>query len=234
MPGKDRLLLAGHPHHLVRKSRDQQPVFLDEADYTHCLGQIRALSREYEIAIHAFCLLPDGLHILATPLGDPANLSMFMKALSCSTSSRRKHRHGAGLVWEVRYRSSPVEPGQWMLACICYIERLPVTQRLASSAYHYHRSSYRMRLGKTNQYWLDDPDEYARLGDTIKERAEAYRVYISNGLDDNEQKMIATAVNRCRLTGSIRFVREVYREYGVVGINRGPGRPRKYRKNSSG
>lgn len=41
MPGKDRLLLAGHPHHLVRKSRDQKPVFLDEADYTHCLGQIR-------------------------------------------------------------------------------------------------------------------------------------------------------------------------------------------------
>tara|TARA_R100000655_G_scaffold66150_1_gene104576 strand:- start:1807 stop:1914 length:108 start_codon:yes stop_codon:yes gene_type:complete len=35
MPGKDRLLLAGHPHHLVRKSRDQQPVFLDEADYTY-------------------------------------------------------------------------------------------------------------------------------------------------------------------------------------------------------
>ena len=68
MPGKDRLLLAGHPHHLVRKSRDQKPVFLDEADYTHCLGQIRALSQQYELAIHAFCLLPDGLHILATPL----------------------------------------------------------------------------------------------------------------------------------------------------------------------
>ena len=87
MPGKDRLLLAGHPHHLVRKSRDQQPVFLDDADYTHCLGQIRELSRDYELAIHAFCLLPDGLHILATPLGDPGNLSRFMKALSCSASS---------------------------------------------------------------------------------------------------------------------------------------------------
>ena len=121
MPGKDRLLLAGHPHHLVRKSRDQKPVFLDEADYTHCLGQIRALSQQYELAIHAFCLLPDGLHILATPLGDPGNLSRFMKALSCSASSRRKRLHGATSVWEVRYRSSPVEPGQWMLACICYI-----------------------------------------------------------------------------------------------------------------
>ena len=217
MPGKDRLLLAGHPHHLVRKSRDQKPVFLDEADYTHCLGQIRALSQEYELAIHAFCLLPDGLHILATPLGDPGNLSRFMKALSCSASSRRKRLHGATSVWEVRYRSSPVEPGQWMLACICYIERLPVTQRLASSAYHYHRSSYRMRLGKTHQYWLEDPEEYTRLGGSIEDRAEAYRMYMSNGLDPHEEKMIDTAVKRCRLTGSRHFAREVYRKYGVLG-----------------
>lgn len=234
MPGKDRLLLAGHPHHLVRKSRGKQPVFLDEADYTHCLGQIRALSREYQIAIHAFCLLPDGLHILATPLADPTHLSTFMKALSCRTSLRRKNLHGESSVWEVRYRSSPVEPGQWTLACIRFIERLPVLHELASSAYHYHRSSYRMRLGKTDQYWLDDPEEYARLGDTIEERAEAYRVYMSNGTDRSEEQMIGTAVKRCRLTGSLRFVKEVYRKYGVLGINRGPGRPRKYRKKSDG
>ena len=234
MPGKDRLLLAGHPHHLVRKSRDQQPVFLDEADYTYCIGQIRELSKEYKLAIHAYCLLPNGLHIVATPLEDPANLSTFMKALSCRTSLRRKHLHGRNSVWEVRYRSSPVEPGQWLLACMCYVERLPVRHGLASSAYHYHRSSYRMRLGKTDQYWLDDPEEYARLGDTIQERAEAYRVYMSNGLDAKEEKMIDTAVKRCKLTGSIRFVKEVYRQYGVIGINRGPGRPRKYRKKADG
>jgi putative transposase len=134
----------------------------------------------------------------------------------------------------VRYRSSPVEPGQWLLACMCYIERLPVIHKLASSAYHYHRSSYRMRLGKTGHYWLDDPEEYARLGGTIQERAEAYRVYMSNGLDRNEEKMIDTAVKRCKLTGSIQFIKEVYRRYGVLGINRGPGRPRKRRKSPPG
>ncbi|MBG14564.1 MAG: hypothetical protein CL553_15900 [Alcanivorax sp.] len=234
MPGKDRLLLVGHPHHLVRKSHGKQPVFLNEADYTHCLGQIRELSKEYKLAIHAYCLLPDGVHIIATPLEDPTDLSTFMKALSCRTSLRRKNLHGQCSVWEVRYRSSPVEPGQWLLACMCYVERLPVRHGLASSAYHYHRSSYRMRLGKTDQYWLDDPEEYARLGDTIQERAEAYRVYMSNGLDQNEEKMIDTAVKRCKLTGSIRFVKEVYRQYGVIGINRGPGRPRKYRKKPVG
>ncbi|MFT6600749.1 MAG: putative transposase [Alloalcanivorax sp.] len=89
LSNKDRLLLAGHPHRLVSKSQDQQPVFLDEADYAHCLGQIRELSRDYELAIHAFCLLPDGVHILTTPMAAPKNLSKFMKALSCRTFADR-------------------------------------------------------------------------------------------------------------------------------------------------
>ncbi|HIK73311.1 MAG TPA: hypothetical protein EYG00_01190 [Alcanivorax sp.] len=230
MPGKDRLLLAGYPHHLVRKSQERRHVFLDQSDYAHCLGDIQELSQKYQLAIHAYCLLPDGLHIVATPLADPGLLSRFMKALSCRTSLRRKNIHGQGPVWEVRYLSSPVEPGQWTLACIRYIERLPVLLDLVSSAYQYHLSSYRMRLGKTDQYWLDDPDEYARLGSTIRERAEAYRAYMGSDPDHSEEAMIDTAVRRCRLTGSIRFVKEVYREYGVIGLNRGPGRPRKHHK----
>ena len=82
--------------------------------------------------------------------------------------------------------------------------------------------------------YLKDPEEYARLGSSIQERAEAYRTYMSNGLDRSEETMIDTAVQRCRLTGSIRFVKEVYREYGILGINRGPGRPRKRRKKPDG
>jgi len=234
MPGKDRLLLAGHPHHLVRKSQGNEPIFLDDADYNHCLGQIRKLSQDYNLSVHAYCLLPDRIHIIATPHGDPTDLSTFMKALSCRTSLRRKNLHGRSSAWEVRYRSSPVEPGQWLLACMCYVERLPLIHELTTSAYHYHLSSYRMRLGKTDHYWLKDPEEYARLGSSIQERAEAYRTYMSNGLDRSEEAMIDTAVQRCRLTGSIRFVKEVYREYGILGINRGPGRPRKRRKKPDG
>jgi len=56
-------------------------------------------------------------------------------------------------VWEVRDHLRPVKPGQWLLPCMRYIKRLPpVVRRLASSAYAYHRSSYRMRLRKTHQY----------------------------------------------------------------------------------
>ncbi len=38
---------------------------------------------------------------------------------------------------------------------------------------------------------------------------------MSNGQDTDEEQMIGTAVKRCKLIGSIRFVKEVYRRFGV-------------------
>ncbi|MFP1679121.1 transposase [Alloalcanivorax sp. C16-2] len=220
MSGKDRFLLAEHPHYLMRQSADNQPVFIDESDYTHCLADMRELSIEHGLAIHGYCLLPHSVHVLASPEDDATAVSRFMKALTCRASLRRKKVHRRDSAWETRYRSSVIEPGQPVITTMCYIERLPIVHELAPSAYHYRYSSYRMRLGKTERYSLSDPEIYQRLGRDIEERAEAYRTYVSNGLSAEEEKAIANAVKRCRLIGSVRFIKEVYRKYGLSGVEK--------------
>lgn len=230
MSGSERILLVNHAHHLVRKSIERRPVFADEKDYAHCVHQIRELAFNHEVGIHAWCLLPDRIHLLASASEDPLRVPRYMKALSCRTALHHNRRYQAeGSPWETHFRSSPVEPGQWLLACMCYIERLPVLAGLCRSAYQYQRSSYRMRLGSGILYWIEDPEEYLELGHTLEERARAYREYMKMGQGAAEIKMIDTAVMRGRLTGSLRFTRKVLREHGVLVINRGPGRPTKGR-----
>ncbi|MBF5057709.1 transposase-like protein [Alcanivorax sp. 521-1] len=230
MTERERLLLTGHAHHLLRQARDGERVFREHTDYVHGVRLLHELAAEHGVALHAWCLLPDRLHLLATPLGDPWGLSVFMKALSCRVALRHRERHRSSSPWRRRYHASPVEPGQWVLAAMCFIERLPIEAGLAVAAYHYPHSSYRTRLGKTDHYPLTDPPEYRRLGDTLVDRAAAYRRYLKEGLDPRETWAIDTAVRRNRLTGSPRFVKEVYLRYGVLCINRGPGRPRKRRQ----
>lgn len=227
MTSTERLLLEHHPHHLMRKSQKDHPIFSGAEDYRFCLRQIELLRQEYQLQLHAWCLLPDRVHVLVTAEKSKEHLSMFMKALTCRSSLRNRSIHGKSLPWDPRFRSSPVEPGNWMLATMCYIERLPALKGFASSAYQHEYSSYRMRLGKTEQYWLADPEEYQRLGKDVHERAQAYRLYMKEGLDANEIHTIETSLQRNRLTGSQRFVEEVYKRYGVLALNRGPGRPRK-------
>lgn len=228
MTGDERLLLANIPHHVIRKSPRRSAVFLDKKDYMHCIEQMCTLARECEIMLHAWCVLPDRFHLLVTPGNNPQVLSTFMKALSCRTALHHNEQYEkTGSPWERRYRSSPVEPGEWALACMCYIEQLPVMCGLTKSAFLYHCSSYRMRLGKTPEYCLDDLEAYSRLGDTPRERREGYRLYMRAGRDAKELDTISTAVLRGRLTGSERFLQYIYDKHGIDARNRGPGRPRK-------
>ncbi|MAO60693.1 MAG: hypothetical protein CL549_13130 [Alcanivorax sp.] len=220
MSGKDRFLLAEHPHYLMRQSVEDQPVFIDESDYTHCRRDLRELSEEHGLAIHAYCLLPQAVHVLASVGEDPSALSRFMKSLSCRASLRRKKVHKCDSAWETRYRSCVVEPRQPLLTTMCYIERLPIAHGLSSSAYHYRYSSYRMRMGKTESYTLGDPEIYERLGHTLEERAEAYRTYVSNGLSSEEERDIAHAMKRGNIIGSAHFIKEVYHEYGLPGVEK--------------
>lgn len=206
----NRILIAATAHHIVRKTQGGMQVFRDGQDYRHCIHHIRELRETNSVAVHAWCLLPDRIHLLATAERQAADISDFMKSLSCRVTMRYKRRHmGAGSPWEPRFRSSPVQPGQWLLACMNYIERLPVLHGFVKTAFHYHHSSYRMRLGKTHIYWLDDAEDYKRLGHDAEARAEVYRDYFNAGLCASDRENIERAVNTGQVTGCAYFEREI-------------------------
>lgn len=226
MSRNERILLPGHAHHLVRMSKRNRQLFHDVDDYEYGINQIRSVAQTYGVALHGYCVLPDRFHLLVSAGDNPEALCTCMKALSCRISLYLKRRYETRSPWQPHFRSSPVE-SRWMLSTMTYIERLPVLNELVRTAYHYPHSSYLMRLGKRDSYWLTDPGEYNSLGNTVKERASAFRVYMKAGLEKKEVKVIGTAVMRGKLTGSEEFVREVRERYGIDGENRGPGRPRK-------
>lgn len=104
MRERERLLLTGHAHHLLRQARDGERVFREHTDYVHGVRLLHELAAEHGVALHAWCLLPDRLHLLATPLGDPWGLSVFMKALSCRVALRHRERHRSPSPWRRRGR----------------------------------------------------------------------------------------------------------------------------------
>lgn len=200
-----RLLLANHTHHLLRKSRRGEPIFLADEDYRHCQEQIRQLRLDYHIAVHAWSLAPDRLHIIVTPEDDPRHLSRFMKALTCRISLRRRKLRAESASWDRQFRCSVLEPGEWTLANLCYVEHPPTR-----SPY----TSHKMRRGRTDENWLDDLPEYVELGDTNEERAKAFRVYMRKAFGDLETKTIEKALRGHRPIGSKQFTDYLHRIYG--------------------
>ena len=75
-----RLVVANHLHHLIALSHHQQALFVDALDYQKFLNVLAETAKRHAVAVHAFVLLPDRVHLLATP-SDALGLSKMMQAI---------------------------------------------------------------------------------------------------------------------------------------------------------
>jgi len=101
-----RLTAPGLPHHLIQRGNNRQSIFIDEVDCTRFLDELAELAAPHGLAVHAYVLMPNHVHLLATPVaGD--TLARLMQALGRRYVRWFNARHRrTGTLWEGRYRST--------------------------------------------------------------------------------------------------------------------------------
>jgi len=117
-----RLAIDGCVHHVLQRGLDRRAVFRDETDFARMRADLGELCREHAVALHAYVLMPDHFHLLATPRA-AADLSRLMQALGrryVRWFNRRYER--AGTLWEGRFRSTVVKPAPHLVDCLRYVE----------------------------------------------------------------------------------------------------------------
>lgn len=131
-----------------------------------------------------------------------------------------------GTLWESRYKSSPVQADDYLLACIRYIELNPIRARMIAAAEHYPWSSIRRWDSPTPYPWLDPvPIEWP--ASPAESQDAGYARFLREAIPEGEWEGIRDAVQRGQLTGNGRFVAEVERILGRRIEHRRPGRPDK-------
>ena len=68
-----RLAVTGYPHHLIQRGNNRQAIFVDQHDRLRYLGMLREVLREQGVALHAYVLMDNHVHLLLTP-GDSGAL----------------------------------------------------------------------------------------------------------------------------------------------------------------
>lgn len=61
-----RLYFPGCAQHLIQRGNNREACFYDE-DYPAYLSFIKEAATKYQVAIHAFVLMTNPVHLLATP-----------------------------------------------------------------------------------------------------------------------------------------------------------------------
>lgn len=220
-----RIDVVGVPQHIVVRGVDRQPCFFASSDRRLYLALLREAAARCGVAVHAYVLMTNHVHLVATGQASGA-LSAMMQIVGVRYVRRINDAHSrTGTLFEGRFRSSLVQSERYLLACMRYVELNPVRAAMVGRAEDYPWSSYRSNAGFEHAGWLAPSDEYLRLGDTAAARGSAWRDLVAMALGDDELASIRKHVNANRVLGGERFQNELATMLGRRVHILPPGRP---------
>jgi putative transposase len=221
-----RLAIPGLPHHLIQRGLNRQPIVLDDSDRERLLAELRESAALHKVAIHAYVLMDNHLHLLATP-ESPEGLSRMMQSLGRRYVAAFNKRHGrSGTLWDGRFRAAPLEAPAWLLACMRYIELNPQRAGLLLAAPEQYRwCSAAHHLGLRRDPLVFDHTLFWALGNTPFEREAAWRAWLEQGVAPDERQRLHDAAQKGWPLGSAGFLQGLAQETERPLQPRRRGRP---------
>ncbi len=225
MARQPRIDLAGVPQHLIQRGNNREACFLADGERRLYLHWLHEAAQRYGGSIHAYVLMNNHVHLLATG-AETGALGRMMQSLGRRYVRYFNSKYGrTGTLWEGRYRSSLIDTDRYLLTCYRYIELNPVRAHIVKRPGDYRWSSYHGNAGGGTVELLTPHDTYLSLGKTDAARVSAYRKLFADAMGDEELQAIRDHVNQGKALGSERFIHRVEATLNRRARLMTPGRP---------
>ena len=225
-----RLTLAGYPHHVIQRGNNRQAIFASADDYQIMLDLLDENARKFGVAIHAYVLMNNHFHLLATPQ-TVDGLPQMMQAVG-----RRYVRYfndaqkRSGTLWEGRYKSTLIQTDRYLLACMAYIDLNPVRAAFVAQARDYPWSSHGHYTGQRTDKLITAHPLFWELGNTPFAREAAYAALVQSGVSPALQTALTDSALRGWALGEPDFVADLQKRTPRRVAKGSAGRPLSARK----
>lgn len=214
----NRFNIPNIPQHVVQRGNNRQPCFYSENDYVVYLSKLDEYATQFKVAIHAFVLMTNHVHLLATPRFD-VGVSQMMQALGRYYVRYFNKRHKrSGTLWEGRFKSSLVDSDRYFLVVSRYIELNPVRANMVAHPSHYTWTSYHHNADMKPIKLIQPHDLYMALRATPQLRAKNYSSLFATELVDYQIEEIRCATNSNKVLGNDVFKRQIEQQTGLTLI----------------
>jgi putative transposase len=225
-----RLYMEGCPQHIIQRGNNRQVCFFADEDYAFYLDKLHKASEKYKVAIHAFVLMTNHVHLLATP-SDETSISLMMQSVGRSYVGYVNHTYQrTGTLWEGRYKSTLVDYDRYLMIVSRYIELNPVRAAMVDHASEYPWSSYQYNAAGKEIKLITPHDLYLQLGKTPLQRQASYRALFEGYMPAHTLDEIRSATNKAWVLGDVRFQQQVEKTTGRSASPRQRGGDRKSEK----
>lgn len=182
MPRKPRITLPGF-YHVISRGVERRNVYLEDEDFEQFLEILLYVKKNYNIIVHAFCLMSNHYHLLLQI--DQSNISEAMRYLNSQYSAwfNRKYKR-SGHLWQGRFKSYYLYDEAHFWTVTKYIERNPVAAGIVKKIDQYQFQSL---------YQWQKADKYASLLDDSKiigMKLQEYEIFVDFELNNDELNFV--------------------------------------------
>jgi putative transposase len=159
-----RLVLPGVPHHITQRGNRREKTFFEDSDYALYLDLLADAASRANVEIWSYCLMPNHVHIVATPTDEDGLWRTFRYVHRHYTGFINARMRVTGHLWQGRFSSVAMDE-MHLVAALRYIALNPVRARLVGQAQDWEWSSTRaLGAGKDNHVVTVAP-ALERVGD---------------------------------------------------------------------
>jgi putative transposase len=160
MSRRARIIMPGHPHHIVQRGHNRQTVFRDDHDRRLYLGLLAHYLRRNDCGLMMYCIMRNHVHLMIRPPNRKSLVGLlhglgFRYAMYFNETESR-----TGALWENRYFSSVITEEAYMWRAAQYICFNPVRAGIVMDPCDYKWSGARALLlgekdGVPVEDWVD-------------------------------------------------------------------------------
>ena len=215
MPRLKRFTPSGYGYHVIQRGNNRQVIFCDEEDFTWYVYWLKEYAKQHSVAVHAWVLMTNHVHLLCTPQEDNRGVSAMMQSIGRMYVRRFNAKYErTGTLWEGRFRSCVVDSEKYLMTVSRYIELNPVRAGLAKHPANYKWSSYHRNARGVHTSLCTEHPIYTSLGTDPEARQKSYRALFHDELSNKDIERIRTYSQIGKALGSEQFKTRLYEALG--------------------
>ncbi len=209
-----RIVVPGCPHHVTARGNRREPIFFEDGDQEVYLDLLAEQTRKAEVAVWAYCLMPNHVHLILEPrttAGLGVALGAAHRRWANFVNARGRWR---GHLFDGRFASVAMDDDH-LLTAVGYVALNPVGAGLAAKARDWPWSSVHAHLrGEDDGLVVVRP---------VLERVANFAALIETDAERSSFAALRSAETTGRPLGTDAFVADLERRLGRPIARRAPG-----------
>jgi putative transposase len=146
MPRRSVTIVPGIPHHVTQRAAQGRRILAGDIAKAVLAGLLADLAMRYGVVVHAFVIMNNHFHLVATPLDEGSLRRMIGLATQGLSRWSNVQIGDIGPNWQAPFYAAPMDE-EHAACAMRYVERNPVDAGLVSRAWDWPWSSAAYHVG---------------------------------------------------------------------------------------